>query len=327
MIEKDKLYELIVRELSSEISENEKEILEKEISNNPDSERKFIFIKEFWTKFFPKSTSNKIIEKTENKLDFTYQIKSRINSRFIFRIAASILIILSFSYSGYHFFKPEQTLVLNDYSSGPEQVKELTLSDGTKVWLNSMSFLFAAEPFNGDFREVKLVGEAYFEVAHNPEQPFVVQTPQLKTKVLGTHFNIVAYPTDKYQEISLYEGEVNLQAEDGKNTSVSLKPGERAFYSSVTGELNIIKTDLGKPASWRENILHFYDEDFYTITKKLERKFQTRIYISDIEVGKLRFTAEFDVEPLEIIMELLNAAHTFKFEITDDGIIIQSAKK
>ena len=326
MMEKDKLYELIVRELTSEISEGEKEVLKNEISNNSDSKEKFLYIKEFWTKFFPKSISNKIIEKTEKKLGLSYRYKSRINSRLILKIAASILIILSFSYSGYHILKPEQTLILNDYSSGPEQVKELTLSDGTKVWLNSMSFLFATEPFTGDFREVKLVGEAYFEVAHNPEQPFVVKTPQLKTKVLGTHFNIVAYPTDKYQEISLYEGEVQLEAENGKNNSILLKPGDRAFYASETGELNVVKTDLGKPAQWRESILHFYDEDFYTISKKLERRFQTRIFLSDVEVGKLRFTAEFDVEPLEKIMELLDAAHTFKFKITDDGIIVQSTK-
>jgi len=83
---------------------------------------------------------------------------------------------------------------------------------------------------------------------------------------------------------------------------------------------------LEKPAEWREGILRFYDEDLNSISLILERKFRTKIFIKDKEVGKLRFTASFDTEPLDKILNLLKEAHEFKTEKTTNGIIIKSIK-
>lgn len=176
----------------------------------------------------------------------------------------------------------------------------------------------------GDNREVTLFGEAYFEVAHNEEQPFIVETVNLKTKVLGTHFNVVAFPTDEVHEISLYEGKVQINCESNLDKNYILNPGDRAYFTLKTGEIEVVRTDLGKEAQWRDGILRFYDEDLFSITKKLERKFQSRIFIADSVVGNLKYSAEFEEESLDKIMKILSEAQAFNYEFTNNGVLIKS---
>lgn len=324
MTKKDKTYELMLKSLTNEISEEEQALLEKEISKDRRLKSSVLGLSSFWKNFFPKYKQHNIIEKTEKKLGFTYRLSSGTNSWKWLKVAASILLVLSLSFSAYQIFKPKQQITLNEYCCTSDKVKEVTLSDGTKVWMNSSSLLIASEPFVGDKREVTLFGEAYFEVAHNEEQPFIVKTVNLKTKVLGTNFNMVAFPTDKVHEISLYKGKVQINCESNINENCTLKPGDRAYFTLKTGKIEIVHTDLGREAQWRDGILRFYDEDLFSITKKLERKFQSRIFIADSVVGNLRYSAEFEEESLEKIMKMLSEAQAFNYEFTNNGVLIKS---
>ncbi|MDB4582584.1 FecR domain-containing protein [Draconibacterium sp.] len=319
----DRIYNLIVKELTSANSIEEQEVLQEDLSNNPELKKKFNILKEFWTRFFPQKQKHNILSKTEKKLDFTYGPGSKIKKNYLLKVAVIILFVLSVSFSAYQVIKPKQEIVLNEYISRPGEIKEVVLSDGTKVWLNSASMIIASEPFIGDTREVKLFGEAYFEVAYKPEQPFIVKTPFLQTKALGTKFNISALAPNTRQEISLYEGKVQLILKNNNNKNLILTPDERAYFTSETGKISVVKTDLGEPAKWRDGILRFYNEDLFSITKKLERKFHTRIMITDSIVGDLKFTAEFEVESLDDILKLLKEAHSFAYVKTENGIIIQ----
>jgi len=324
MTQQDHIYKLLVKHLNDDITEDEKELLDKEFESDNNLRSGFSSLFSFWKNYFPKQKDHNIIAKTEKKLGVTYRAGSGIKNWKSLQVAASILLILSLSFSAFQLFKPKQQLALNEYECGPGEVKQYTLSDGTKVWLNSSSLLIASEPFIGDKREIKLFGEAYFEVAHNEEQPFEVQTRNLKTQVLGTHFNVVAYPTDEVHEISLYEGKVQIQAESQANNNYVLKPGDRAYFTLNTGNIKVIHTDLGKEAQWRDGILRFYDEDLFSITKKLERKFHSRIFIADSIVGNLKFSAEFEEESLERIIKVLSEAHAFSYKFTNNGVFIQS---
>lgn len=324
MTKKDKTYELMLKSLLNEISEEEKELLDKEISKDKKLKKGFFSLISFWKNFFPKSYSHTIIDKTEKKLGFTYGLSSGTKSWKWLKVAASVLLILSLSFSAYQLLKPKQQITLNEYSCVSGEVREVQLSDGSKVWLNSSSLLIASEPFVGDKREVTLFGEAYFEVAHNEEQPFIVETVNLKTQVLGTHFNIVAYPTDEVHEISLYEGKVQITKELNAGKNYILNPGDRAYFTLKTGEIKVVNTDLGKEAQWRDGILRFYDEDLFSICKKLERKFQSKIFIADSVVGDLSFTAEFKEESLDKIMQMLSEAQAFNYEFTTNGLLIKS---
>lgn len=325
MTKKDDIYKLIVKDLTNELSPKEKEALNQNLNQDKHLHKSLFSLKKFWNNFFPKPQTHSILEKTEKKLGLTYRVGSGTSKWSWLKVAASLLFIASLTFSAYHIIKPKQQIVLNEYSTEAGETKKIILSDGTTVWLNAKSLVIASEPFVGDRREVKLFGEAYFEVAHNEEQPFIVNTPFLKTQVLGTRFNISVLNPYEKQEISLFEGKVKLISQRHQN-EVILTPGERAYFSPDSEEIEVVKTDLGKPAQWRDGILRFYDEDLFSITKRLERKFQTRIFIADSIVGNLKYTAEFEEESLEMIMKILSEAHEFKYEFSNNGVLIQSKK-
>lgn len=325
MTKKDDIYKLIVKDLNNDITEEDKQLLEKALTQDKSLQYSLFNLRKFWKNFFPKPQSNTILEKTEKKLGLTYRVGSSSSKWSWLKVAASILFVASLTFSAYHLIKPKEQIVLNEYSTEAGETKKVILSDGTTVWLNTKSLLIASEPFVGDRREVKLFGEAYFDVAHNEEQPFIVNTPFLKTQVLGTRFNISVLNPYEKQEISLYEGKVKLISQR-HNNEVILTPGERAYFSPESELIEVVRTDLGKPAQWRDGILRFYDEDLFSISKRLERKFQTRIFIADSIVGDLKYTAEFEEESLEMIMKILSEAHEFEFEFTNNGVLIKAKK-
>jgi ferric-dicitrate binding protein FerR (iron transport regulator) len=323
--EAEQRYELITKDLTSEISEDEKILLDNEISENIELRQKKAMLQYFWFNYFPKPLPNQIIKKTEKKLGFS-TTKSDIGFGFIYKIAATVLLVLSLGYIGYQNFKPKNNVRLNEYVTLPGEIKEFVLSDGTKVWLNSKSVLIASEPFIDETREILLIGEGYFEVAHNAVKPFIIKTSSLKTTVLGTNFDISAYPGDNNTVVSLYEGKVELSDKNKPEYKMVMKPGQQVSFSNDEKNFYIKSNELEKPAEWREGILRFYDEDLKSIAQKLERKFMTRIFIADDQAGKLSFTASFDSEPLDKILKLLSEAHEFKIEKTTNGIIIKSIK-
>lgn len=325
MTKKDNTYELIVKKLTESINKDEDGLLNNELDKHKSIARSYSIINAFWRKYFPRTKKHSIIQQTEKKLGFTYQNSPKTNNWKWIGIAVSVLLIVSMVFSVNYIIEKKQAPTLNQYSCKAKEIKTVTLSDGTKVWLNSSSLLIASEPFIGDKREVTLFGEAYFEVAPNEEKPFIIETSNLKTKVLGTHFNVVAYPTDEIHEISLYEGKVQLNPKTNSNTAI-LNPGDRAYYNTNTGKMKLLHTDLGKPAQWRDGILRFYDEDLFSISKKLERHFETRIFVADSVTGNLKYSGEFEKESLERILELLSVAKTFEYKINNNGIIIESNK-
>jgi ferric-dicitrate binding protein FerR (iron transport regulator) len=319
-------YELITKELTGEISVEEKKLLDIEISESVELRQKKEILHKFWFNYFPKPLPNGIIRKTEKKLGLRIQPKPVLSFGFFYKVAATIFLAISLSYIAYLHYNPESSVTLNEYVVLPGEVKEFVLSDGTKVWLNSKSVLIASEPFVDENREVLLIGEGYFEVAHNAEKPFIIKTSSLITTVLGTHLNVSAYPGDLKTEISLYEGKVELAEKSRSENKLVMKPGQKVSFTNDENNFYIKANELEKPAEWREGILRFYDEDLNSITQKLERKFMTKIFITDEEVGKLRFTASFDTEPIDKILNLLSEAHEFKTIKTTNGIIIKSLK-
>lgn len=326
MKKNDIQYELIAKELTSDITEAELEELIKELGTDEKLEGSFHSLKNFWMYFFPARKSHNIIEKTEKKLDFTYDKNSGFDKSIFYKIAATFFFLLSVGITTWFAIQPEDAPELKEYTCGAGEIKKVVLPDGTGVWLNNMSVLVTLEPFEKDYRRVKLIGEAYFDVSHNAEKPFVVETSGLRTEVLGTSFSLNAYPRLKNKEIALYEGSVKISTDENPEKSLLIKPGEKVTVSNDNSKFYISGIDSENPAVWREGILEFRNEEFFQIARKLERKFNTRIYIASRETGKLRFTAEFEKEPLDKILKLLKEAKSFNYSFTDEGVIISSVK-
>jgi len=144
---------------------------------------------------------------------------------------------------------------------------QVNLSDGTRVWLNSQSSIHFPIVFNGGERKVSITGEAYFEVAHNPDKPFIVESREQEIRVLGTHFNVMSYSNEASVKTTLVEGSVAVKNARG---SIILKPGQQSETTSTTIKLNK-NTDIDNAVAWKNGRIQFADADIQSIMRVLSR--------------------------------------------------------
>ncbi|MCT4601602.1 MAG: FecR family protein [Marinifilum sp.] len=166
---------------------------------------------------------------------------------------------------------------------------EIILPDKTHVWLNSGSQLVYPSSFNHDTRNVQLIGEALFEVDHNPEKPFHVVTPKLTVEVLGTTFNMEAFSNTKNVNVTLVEGEVNIKNHNGQML-VKLIPNQRVSYNIQSGLFNINSIDSSFYSSWKNGIYNYKDETLADIALKLERLYNVEIVFDDVSIKNIKYT-------------------------------------
>lgn len=178
------------------------------------------------------------------------------------------------------------------------KTSEMLLSDGTKVFLNAGSRLVYPENFTGKTREVFLVGEAFFDVKHDKEHPFIVQLNDLRIKVLGTRFNVSAYPTDNVVETVLAEGNVRMEQNNAGlfDKATEIKPNQLASFDRTTKETNVKTVDTDNYILWTEGMLKFESTDLNRITKRLERYYNIRFQFSDPLLGGLRISGKLELE-------------------------------
>ncbi|MGB7394769.1 MAG: FecR domain-containing protein [Pricia sp.] len=205
---------------------------------------------------------------------------------------------------------------------------QLTLSDGSKVWVNSGSKLTYPTVFTSGKREVVLEGEAIFEVAHNADRPFHVLAGDNDIKVLGTVFNISGYPEDGFVETALQSGSVEITYTDrGRffNTEQSTKivPGTVAVYNKKEQKINTKKTDIAPYFSWRNGRFIFRKNDLRHIMKKISRHYGVDITIEDSVLAQQTFSGNLDINnDLDTVMEIMKRTSKFEFEKKDNRIHI-----
>jgi transmembrane sensor len=144
----------------------------------------------------------------------------------------------------------------------------ITLSDGTKVWLNSSSSLRFPTSFTTNQREVELTGEGYFEVAKNPSKPFKVHVNEMEVQVLGTHFNIMAYQDEAMSKTTLLEGSVRIN----KNTATALlKPGQQIKIRRGENTGSIEEANIEEAIAWKNGMFYFNGATIEVIMRQLQR--------------------------------------------------------
>jgi len=185
------------------------------------------------------------------------------------------------------------------------QTAQISLPDGTKVWLNSRTNIKYPTSFSAKNREVTISGEAFFNVTHDANSPFLVHTQNYSIKVLGTSFNVSAYKGDKLSETTLIEGKVTLL--DNKNRELKkLEPGQLFLYNSINNSFNISNVNTEYYTSWKEGYYSFEKEKLENIASKLERIYSVRINIADAKTKNLSFTGTIlKNKPLEQILRII----------------------
>ncbi|WP_025741657.1 FecR family protein [Aquimarina pacifica] len=203
---------------------------------------------------------------------------------------------------------------------------KLTLSDGTKVWLNSGSKLTYPVVFSGKQREVYLTGEGVFDVKHNKKKPFYVVTNQYDVKVLGTVFNVSSYQDDSYASTALERGSVEIKYNGGSifgKSSMKITPGTLAVYDVKTKNMSSRKVDVAKYMSWRDGKFILKKQRLDGILKKLSRYYNIEIEVVSEELNRETFSGHLDLKNnIEEVLDIIKQTSDLRYKIENNKIVI-----
>ena len=261
-------------------------------------------------------------------------------------IAAGIFTIFFINYSlrlDKSVTKQTNNAFVNEVVTKRGSKSSIKLPDGTIVRLNTDSRLTYLNFTAGKNREVTLIGEAYFDVAHDSSRPFIIHTGKINIKVLGTSFNVRNYPQDKELETSLIKGKIEVSLESRPEDIITLKPTEKLIIAKEQDELatatkvkssidnkvvltsiTYLRADsLVAETSWLNDKMVFVNQPLDKIAIELERKYAITISFKDEKVKKYRYTGVFENVSLEKVFQLIKYSKNINYKIDDKNIVIE----
>ena len=203
---------------------------------------------------------------------------------------------------------------------------ELELADGTHVWLNAESELSYPTRFAGEMREVRLKGEAFFDVAKNPDCPFVVRTDEVAVQVLGTSFNVSAYQSEQMARVTLVGGSVAVKSNGGEEFRIV--PSEQFCYNKESRKSGIRVVDTDLYTSWVKGEYIFKDAALEEIFNKLLHWYDFTVRYQNEQLKDKRFSLVIDRKiSLEQLLELISFTSDVKLERSQGNIIYVKQKR
>lgn len=236
------------------------------------------------------------------------------------RIAAILLLPLLIGGAIYFIQEKHATsnsVVWQTLSTPPGVKSQVQLPDGTVVWLNSATKLSYPSTFSDNTRNVKLTGEAFFDVAKDERHPFIVDLGKINIEVVGTTFNAINYEQEEQAEVVLASGKVKLfEKQKNKNRLISeMTPGQQAIYLKAGNTITFRNVDTRKYTSWINGKLIFRDDPMAEVVRKLDRWFNVQIEIADPNIGAYIYTATFQNESIEQVMRLIERTSPVEYDI------------
>lgn len=202
--------------------------------------------------------------------------------------------------------------------------KQLTLPDGSTVWLNAGSTLIYPETF-GKTRTLYLSGEGNFTVIKNKDKPFIVKTNYVDVEALGTVFNVYSYSGENKTITTLESGMVRVDEKTDTSESVILNPNEQLVYNHADASFRKSSVDASRLNSWTDGYLIFQQEALGNIFRSLERRYNVKINYNDSKFASMTFTVRFRAE--ETLDDALNVLQrigvNFKYKIISNDVYIQ----
>jgi len=285
-------------------------------SSTIDSEVQMRMLKNIQNEIYSNSEYDEIFDKQHN-------IRFQLNKWM--RIAAMFLLPLFTAAGMYLYMSKEKS------STAPliiavdrGQKANIILPDGSKAWLNSQSKLTYSADFNVKKRELQLDGEAYFEVAHNPEKPFVVRSSDIAVEALGTAFGLKAYNDDNIISSILMRGKVKVTTPDGESI---LTPNERVLYDKTTHKTtqsNVPNaTDF---TGWIHDELRFENESLVDIAKTIQRIYNVEIIFASSQLKNQRYTGTVNNNSLESVLNTITLTSPISFQINNQQVTLLENK-
>lgn len=238
--------------------------------------------------------------------------------------AAAVLLVLLLPLAAYRYgqssLQNKMGVIAMQTPSG--STMRLTLPDGTQVWLNAGSKIACSQGFALTNRQVKLTGEAYFDVAHNADLPFEINNSELNLKVLGTRFTYTAYPNEPVIKVDLLEGKVFLHNNiDGQG--ITLSPHERMVYDRTAHRMTCERIDTSMSAAWTTGRLFFDDTPLKEIVARLSRTYNVKVRVAERISGR-RFYGSFDSSntSIEDVLRMISTTNKVKYRYENGTYIL-----
>ncbi|MGM9762442.1 MAG: FecR family protein [Candidatus Cryptobacteroides sp.] len=313
---------LLDRFLKGESSAEENQRLREALGEFPDANFDE-YGKEFWNEgaSIPFETKNKIREKLFASIG---QKRRRRVLRIAYTVCACAASLLIAAFAGYWIAGMTHETMYYEVTADRGQKSAVTLPDGSKVHLNSASKICYSSDYNSRNRNVRIEGEAYFEVAHNEKIPFIVDANGLNIKVLGTKFNVSAYPDNSFVEATLVEGKIS--AYDGRQEIV-LNPSYQVKYNRENGAMQKRQVNPNHLVPWLDGEIVFSDNTLDEVARILERMYKVNIIFSDESVKQYSYTGLVHNNSLRNVLDLIAATSPVEYRIYNDTVKIRRSTK
>lgn len=237
------------------------------------------------------------------------------------RIAASVIITFLVSWYFFTQIYDDDHLEMQTIRVPAGQRLNLTLADGTDVWLNAQTTLRYPAKFNKKQRTVILDGQAYFKIAENKKAPFIVNTSFGNVEALGTEFDLLAYSDMQDYQTVLINGKVNVSLKDNPDQTKTLMPNFKSYLEN--GDLKTVFVDDFTKLLWKEGLICFKNEPFEVIMKSFEKTYDIRIVINNARKQNTLYTSKFRVsDGIDYAMRVLQQETNFSYERDIDNNII-----
>jgi len=239
-------------------------------------------------------------------------------------VAASVLLAITFSgayYLGRKTISAPSTTLTYSSLTGKSKV---VLPDGTEVWLHTNTQLSYNDGFTSGSREVTLNGEAFFNVKHDADKPFVVHSNDVAVTVHGTKFNVNSYASSEHTLVSLYEGSVSMKTSTNDKL---LKPGQEGYYDKQQNQLVVKQGDVEFAKSWTNDQLRFENKNLRYVCRYLEKWYSVDIEIDPAIADNQAYTFTLSTESLEEIVRIMGRITPIEYRFEDSNKLYIRPKK
>lgn len=219
--------------------------------------------------------------------------------------------------------KQQANVILDQFGNSRVQ-----LSDGSVVTLNHDTKVNYPDEFEGATREVQIEGEAFFEVRSDPARPFVIRAGKAIIKVLGTSFNVNAYPGNEDVEVVVETGKVQIIKITNPMPvadQLTLDPGDRGILTAVSGELKKSRNENPNFLSWKTREFVFNKTPLKEVIQQLNKVYQVRVKAENPQIERLRLTARFEGRSIDFILKVISMTHDLKVVQTEENYILQKS--
>ena len=311
------IQDIMLRYLNGELTEEKVEALLRWIRESSANEEEFELVKRLWS-----DTADAALHKVDTEQAWQYVSARTVGKQTkifplfpwkkVMATAASVLLIVS----AYYFLNHPAETVWRETAAQHANM-QIQLSDGTVITLRKGGKLLLPQNFGKSLRHVMLSGEAYFEIKHDGEHPFLVTTAHSVIRDIGTAFFVQS--NDSTEQVTVLEGEISFARKEKKEEELRLQAGESAVMEKKTIQRSPVET--ANLLSWKTHTLLFDNTPLSQVAKDLERYYLIQVQLPN-DLSSVHITAQFKNEPLEQVLKELHLFTGFRFQMTGRSLII-----